>query len=162
MSRSLVIPGAGTDRPREARSIRASYLVNAIAVVALFLALVGINQAGVLSSYARGIVVVSCIAVILALAFCSFSSALTLSLIGLIGFLCSCVFPIILSMAVQRDPAKANLINGLMITAVAGGGAVTPLIGWATDSFGTITAGICVLLLCAVYLTYCAFGIKVK
>lgn len=106
--------------------------------------------------------IVLCIAVILMLAFCSFSSTLTLSLIGLIGFLCSCVFPIILSMAVQREPEKANLINGLMITAVAGGGAVTPLIGWATDSFGTITAGICVLLLCAAYLTYCAFGIKVK
>lgn len=106
--------------------------------------------------------IVLCIAVILALAFCTFSSTVALALIGLIGFLCSCVFPIILSMAVKSEPEKANLINGLMITAVAGGGAVTPLIGWATDSFGTITAGICVLLLCAAYLAYCAFGIKVK
>jgi len=44
-----------------------------------------------------------------------------------------------------------------MITAVAGGGAATPLIGLATDTAGTITAGVMVLLLCAAYLTYCAF-----
>lgn len=106
--------------------------------------------------------IVICIVVILLLAFCTLSATMALALIGLIGFLCSCVFPIILGMAVKSEPEKANLINGLMITAVAGGGAVTPLIGWATDSFGTITAGICVLLICAAYLTYCAFGIKVK
>ena len=60
-------------------------------------------------------------------------------------------------MAVKAEPDKANLISGLMITAVAGGGAATPLIGFATDMAGTITAGICVLLLCAAYLTWCAF-----
>ena len=49
-----------------------------------------------------------------------------------------------------------------MITAVAGGGAATPFIGFATDAAGTITAGVCVLLLCAGYLTYCAFGIRVN
>jgi fucose permease len=63
-------------------------------------------------------------------------------------------------MAVQAQPDKANLISGLMITAVAGGGAATPLIGLATDAAGTITAGVLVLLLCAGYLAYCAFGVK--
>lgn len=99
-----------------------------------------------------------CIVVILVLAFCRMETEVTLALIGAIGFLCSCIFPIIYSMAVQTEPDKGNLISGLMITAVAGGGAVTPFIGWATDSLGDITAGICVLLACAAYLTYCAFG----
>ena len=106
--------------------------------------------------------IVACIAVVGLLALCRFEPGFTLVLIGAIGFLCSCIFPIIYSMAVQTEPTKGNLISGLMITAVAGGGAATPFIGWATDGFGSITAGICVLLVCAVYLAYCAFGVKVN
>ena len=100
------------------------------------------------------------IVTILTLVFVPMSATLTLALIGGIGFFCSCIFPTIYSMAVQEEPDKNNLISGLMITAVAGGGAVTPLIGLATDSFGTITAGVAMLMICALYLTYCAFGIK--
>lgn len=104
--------------------------------------------------------IVACIIVILSLAFIQFPQVWALAQIGAIGFLCSCIFPIIYSMAVKERPDKANLISGLMITAVAGGGAATPLIGLATDATGDITAGICVLLICAFYLTYCAFGVK--
>lgn len=104
--------------------------------------------------------ILACIAAVLALAFCV-DERIDLCCIGAIGFLCSCIFPIIFSMAVQAEPGKANLLSGLMITAVAGGGAVTPLIGAATDAVG-ITGGVCVLLLCAFYLTYCAFGISKK
>ncbi|MBM6992923.1 MAG: MFS transporter [Prevotella sp.] len=106
--------------------------------------------------------IITCIVVILLLAFCRFSPTLTLALIGAIGFLCSCIFPIIYSMAVRAEPTQGNLISGLMITAVAGGGAVTPFIGFATDRFGNITAGVSVLLVCAAYLTYCAVGVKVR
>ena len=106
--------------------------------------------------------IVACIAVILSLAFIQLPATGVLVQIGAIGFLCSCIFPIIYSMAVQAQPDKANLISGLMITAVAGGGAATPLIGLATDSAGSITAGVLVLLLCAGYLSYCAFGVKIK
>lgn len=102
--------------------------------------------------------ILTCIAAILVLAFVP-QEGVDLVCIGAIGFLCSCIFPIIFSMAVQARPDKANLISGLMITAVAGGGAVTPAIGAATDAVG-IEGGICVLLLCAFYLTYCAFGVK--
>ncbi|MBO5602571.1 MAG: MFS transporter [Prevotella sp.] len=105
--------------------------------------------------------IILCIVVIVSLAFIQLPETWALAQIGAIGFLCSCIFPIIYSMAVQAEPDKANLISGLMITAVAGGGAATPFIGFATDAAGTITAGVCVLLLCAGYLTYCAFGIKV-
>ena len=62
----------------------------------------------------------------------------------------------------KAQPDKANLISGLMITAVAGGGAATPLIGLATDMAGSITAGIFVLLLCAGYLANCAFCVKIQ
>ena len=101
-----------------------------------------------------------CIIVILSLALIQLPPTWALGQIGAIGFLCSCIFPIIYSMAVQAEPQKANLISGLMITAVSGGGAATPFIGFATDTTGSITAGVCVLLLCAIYLTYCAFFVK--
>jgi FHS family L-fucose permease-like MFS transporter len=104
--------------------------------------------------------IVACIVVILSLAFVQLPETGALVQIGLIGFLCSCIFPIIYSMAVQAQPGKENLISGLMITAVAGGGAATPFIGIATDVMGSITGGILVLLLCAGYLAYCAFGVK--
>lgn len=106
--------------------------------------------------------IVACIVVILLLAFLPMGATPTLALFGAIGFLCSCIFPIVYSMAVEAEPTKGNLISGLMITAVAGGGAVTPLIGWATDALQSITAGVCVLMVCAAYLAYCAFGIKKK
>ncbi len=102
--------------------------------------------------------ILAAIVAVLVLAFYE-NEAVALVCIGGIGFFCSCIFPIIYSMAVQRMPEKSNLISGLMITAVAGGGAVTPLIGAATDMAG-ITAGVCVLLICAFYLTFCAFGVK--
>ena len=51
------------------------------------------------------------------------------------------------------------LISGLMITAVAGGGVVTPVIGFAIGTVGVI-GGVFVTLACVCYLTYCAFGVK--
>ncbi len=100
------------------------------------------------------------IAAILTLAFIE-NPTVNLVAIGAIGFLASCIFPIIYSMAVQTRPEKTNLISGLMITAVAGGGAVTPLIGFATDRVGII-GGVFVILVCVLYLTYCAFGVKTE
>lgn len=46
-----------------------------------------------------------------------------------------------------------------MITAVAGGGVVTPVIGFAIGTVGII-GGVFVTLACVGYLTYCAFGVK--
>lgn len=100
--------------------------------------------------------IIVCILVLATLALVRLPEAGTLGLIGAVGFLCSCLFPIIFARAVQTKPEKANLISGLLITAVAGGGAATPLIGLATDIFECISAGICVLILCALYLFYCS------
>ena len=80
--------------------------------------------------------------------------------IGAVGFFASSVFSIIYSMALQARPEKANQISGLMITAVAGGGVVTPVIGFAIGTVGII-GGVVETLACVLYLTYCAFGIKV-
>lgn len=80
--------------------------------------------------------------------------------IGAVGFFASSVFSIIYSMALQARPEKANQISGLMITAVAGGGVVTPVIGFAIGTVGII-GGVVVTLACVLYLTYCTFGIKV-
>ena len=79
--------------------------------------------------------------------------------IGAVGFFASSVFSIIYSMALQARPEKANQISGLMITAIAGGGVVTPIIGIAIGKVGII-GGVFVTLVCVLYLTYCAFGIK--
>lgn len=103
--------------------------------------------------------ILACVVSLLILAFVE-RSAVDLACIGAVGFFASCIFSIIFSMAIQHRPEKANEISGLMITAVAGGAVVTPVLGFATDKVGII-GGVFVILLCVLYLTYCAFGVKV-
>ena len=104
--------------------------------------------------------IIACAASLLLLMFVD-GATLNLLCIGGIGFFASSVFSIIYSLAFQECPSKMNQISGLMITAVSGGGVVTPILGFAID-LGGITAGLFVVLLCVAYLMYCAFGIKVK
>lgn len=104
--------------------------------------------------------IIACAASLLLLMFVD-GATLNLLCIGGIGFFASSVFSIIYSLAFQECPSKMNQISGLMITAVAGGGVVTSVLGFAID-LGGITAGLFVVLLCVAYLMYCAFGIKVK
>lgn len=104
--------------------------------------------------------IIACAASLLLLMFVD-GATLNLLCIGGIGFFASSVFSIIYSLAFQECPSKMNQISGLMITAVTGGGVVTPILGFAID-LGGITAGLFVVLLCVAYLMYCAFGIKVK
>lgn len=104
--------------------------------------------------------IIACAVSLLLLMFVD-GATLNLLCIGGIGFFASSVFSIIYSLAFQECPSKMNQISGLMITAVAGGGVVTPILGFAID-LGGITAGLFVVLLCVAYLMYCAFGIKVK
>lgn len=95
-----------------------------------------------------------CIAAVLGLAFIE-NDIIDFICIGAIGFLCSCVFPIIYGMAIKSMPEKANEISGLMIMAVAGG-TVSFIVGAANDALG-ITGGVLVILLEVLYLTFCAF-----
>ena len=102
--------------------------------------------------------ILACIVSLLVLIFVN-NDMVNLVCIGAVGFFASSVFSIIYSMALQVRPEKANQISGLMITAVAGGGVVTPVIGFAIGTAGVI-GGVFVTLACVCYLTYCAFGVK--
>ena len=99
-----------------------------------------------------------CILSVLALMF-SGNALVSLVCIGGIGFFASSIFSIIYSAALSARADKANQISGLMITAVAGGGIVTPVMGFGIDMAGMI-GGLAIILLCVLYLTCCAYRIK--
>lgn len=99
--------------------------------------------------------IIACALSLLVLAFVE-NDVVNLVCIGGVGFFASSVFSIIYSMALQARPEKANQISGLMITAIAGGGIVTPVIGFAIGGAGII-GGVWVTLACVLYLVYCAF-----
>lgn len=98
--------------------------------------------------------IAACIAVVLLLAVVE-NDVVDFICIGAIGFLCSCVFPIVYGMAIKSMPEKANEISGLMIMAVAGG-TVSFIVGAANDMLG-VTGGVLVILLEVFYLAFCAF-----
>ena len=103
--------------------------------------------------------IVACVAAIAVLVAVD-DAIVNLACIGAIGFFASSIFSIIYSMALQARPEAANQISGLMITAIAGGGVVTPVLGFVTEST-TIVGGAYVILACVLYLCWCAFGDKV-
>ena len=104
--------------------------------------------------------ILACALVLLAWAFID-QEIVNILCIGGVGFFASSVFSIIYSIAMQLRPDKANQISGLMITAIAGGAVVTPLIGMVT-SFVGIIGGIWVTLGCVIYLMCCAFNKKLS
>jgi fucose permease len=79
------------------------------------------------------------------------SQTLAMAIIFIIGLGLANIFPLIFSLTVEKYTTRANEISGLMIMAVSGGAAIPPLIGFLTDNAG-ITAGMLVLVACAVYL----------
>ena len=103
--------------------------------------------------------ILACIAAIAVLVAVD-DAVVNLACIGAIGFFASSIFSIIYSMALQARPEAANQISGLMITAIAGGGVVTPVLGFVTEST-TIVGGAYVILAGVLYLCWCAFGVKV-
>ena len=72
-------------------------------------------------------------------------------IVFIIGLTVANIFPIIFSITVEKYPLRANEISGLMIMAVSGGAAIPPLMGYLTDTAG-VTAGMIILVICAVYL----------
>lgn len=71
-------------------------------------------------------------------------------IIFIIGLGVANIFPLIFSLAVEKYPVRTNEISGLMIMAVSGGAVIPILIGSLTDNVG-VTAGMSVLVFCAVY-----------
>ncbi|MDR0431668.1 MAG: MFS transporter, partial [Tannerellaceae bacterium] len=67
---------------------------------------------------------------------------------------------VIYGIALQTSPQKANEISGLMITGVAGGAVIPPLMGISADRFGNQTGSLFIIGICVVYLLVCSFWIK--
>lgn len=82
-----------------------------------------------------------------------------LTLVFIVGFAIANVFSIIFSFALKRKPENANEISGLLITGVAGGAIILPLMGLAADAFNQ-TVAMALLLLLMGYLLYCSMMIK--
>lgn len=94
------------------------------------------------------------------------SKTLIVTLVGIIGFACASIFPIIYSKAIKAMPDKANEISGLMITGVSGGALIPALMGGltsVTDGVGMYaqTGSLIVVLGCMLYLLGLSF-VKVK
>lgn len=85
-----------------------------------------------------------------------------LTMVGIIGFACSSIFPVIYSMAMKRMPEKANEISGLMITGVFGGALIPPLMGYAADTIGSQQGSLIIITASMLYLATCALIVKNK
>ncbi len=87
---------------------------------------------------------------------------LILVLVGITGFACANVFSILFSLALQKEPQKANEISGLMVTGIAGGALIPMIMGVFTDLIGNQSGSVLVIVACAVYLLFCSFFLRVK
>ncbi|SFK56323.1 Fucose permease [Porphyromonadaceae bacterium KH3CP3RA] len=83
-----------------------------------------------------------------------------LTMVSIIAFAASSIFAVIYGIALQLYPEKANEISGLMITGVAGGAVIPPLMGITADRFGNQTGSLLIIGLCVIYLFICSFWIK--
>ncbi|WP_455498429.1 MFS transporter [Coprobacter sp.] len=79
--------------------------------------------------------------------------------IFIIGLVCANVFSILLSLALQHRPDKANEVSGLMIMAVSGGAIIPLLIGVVNDLTGGST-GMYILLICFLFLLSSAIYLR--
>jgi fucose permease len=105
------------------------------------------------------IVTVVSVSVLIALIFATNKISL-FALFAIIGFSIANVFSIILSMAIQSRPDKANEISGLMITGVFGGAIIPFIMGLTSDIIGSQVGSVLVILISAIYLVICAYLIK--
>ena len=87
---------------------------------------------------------------------------LILLLVCLVAFGSSSIFAVIYTLAIKSRPLITNEISGLMITGVAGGAIVPPLMGFATDTIGTQQGAVAIILFCGVYLVYASFKLGNK
>lgn len=70
------------------------------------------------------------------------------------------LFSIIFSWSLKRVPDKANEVSALLIMGVSGGAIVTPVLGIASDFFGTQMAAIAVIALIWLYMVWLSIGLK--
>jgi fucose permease len=97
------------------------------------------------------------VAAALAALFFAQGRGLILTLVGAIGFFSASVFSVIISLAINHLPSKANEISGLMIMGIVGGGVVTLLMGVTADKMGSQAGSLAIIAVCVAYLALCAF-----
>lgn len=115
-------------------AVRASQVYFACRTIGLLLGTFLMLKATPLSYFRYGIIL--CVVAMLLLVFCRFEPGLVFVLIGVVGILCSSMFPLVYSMAVHGKQEKMPLISGWVMIAMACGGMVASLIGWATNHGG--------------------------
>jgi fucose permease len=81
---------------------------------------------------------------------------IALTVMFVIGVGAANIFPLIFSITVKKYTDRANEISGLMIMAISGGAFIPPFIGKVSDLMN-ISAGLYVLVACAIYLIGLSF-----
>lgn len=86
-----------------------------------------------------------------------FNSSFIITLIGilLVGFGFANIFPLIFSITIEHMPEHTNELSGLLVSAIAGGAFIPPIMGLVADSTSIQTAFI-VPVLCILYLLFVA------
>ncbi len=84
------------------------------------------------------------------------NQAVTLAGIFITGLGFANIFPLIFSLAVDTLPERSNEISGLMVTAIAGGAFIPPIMGAVADST-SVVMGFVVPLVGLVYLAFLSF-----
>lgn len=64
------------------------------------------------------------------------------------------LFSIIFGLALKHAPERSNEVSALLVTGIAGGALVTPLLGVVTDAFKSQTAGAVLLAVITLYILY--------
>ncbi|HQB77552.1 MAG TPA: MFS transporter [Tenuifilaceae bacterium] len=105
------------------------------------------------TAFFRATVVASAVGV--ALIFVN-NQAVTLAGIFITGLGFANIFPLIFSLAVDTLPERSNEISGLMVTAIAGGAFIPPIMGAVADST-SVVMGFVVPLVGLVYLAFLSF-----
>ena len=70
------------------------------------------------------------------------------------------LFSIIFSLSLKRVPDKANEVSALLIMGVSGGAVVTPILGVASDIFGTQVAALLVIATVWIYMIWLITRVK--
>lgn len=86
-----------------------------------------------------------------------FSNLFTLVLIGIfmVGLGFANIFPLVFSTTIEHMPDHTNELSGLMVSAIAGGAFIPPIMGMVADGTSIQTAFI-VPILCIIYLLFVA------
>jgi fucose permease len=86
-----------------------------------------------------------------------FCNSFTLTLIGvfLVGLGFANIFPLLFSITIESMPEFTNELSGLMVSSIAGGAILPPIMGMVADNTSILFAFI-VPLLCISYLIFVA------